>query len=86
MISKFFNSLSKIGSDYISITVSEPYKIIRESYNQKSLATKARFSISEYIKKQKQMTSPEIRKDAYVNNCELRKTYIRDFSTDRTLH
>jgi hypothetical protein len=86
MISKIIKSISKLSNEYIDITVSQPYQAIKKSYGKKPHTLANKFSIASYIKKQKQMTSPEIRNTAYVNNCELRKTYIRDFNSRNTMH
>ncbi len=86
MINRFIAKVSKLTTDYINITVSEPYETIKTNYKSNKFVKTNKFSFSEYIKKQKQMTSPELRNTIYVNNSELRKTYIRDFKSNKSIH
>lgn len=55
-----FNTLIKFTKDYIDLTVSEPYSILKTKYAAKTNMKANTFSLPAYIRKQKKLTSPEI--------------------------
>lgn len=81
MVNKFLHSLSKPIHAYLDLTVSEPCKILIENSKQKNKKQlRARgngFSIRQHIKRQREMTSPEI--TAFTcSSHNLRNSYVKE--------